>query len=99
MIRLITALALAALATPALAQTGRGPGPDRSTPYTSPEATSSIFLEDNNTGGDTSVTIPRGPNGADTFQSDSAAGGNAGQPARAVPQGSSGGSSGSGSGG
>ncbi len=48
----------------------------------------------NNTGGDVNVIIPRGPNGADTFTSDSAAGGNAGRPELAVPNGSGGGGGG-----
>jgi hypothetical protein len=48
----------------------------------------------NNTGNDRNVTIAPGSTGASTIQTDSAAGGNAGQPERAVPQG---GASGSGS--
>jgi hypothetical protein len=48
----------------------------------------------NNTGGDVNVIIPRGPNGADTYTSDSAAGGNAGRPELAVPNGSGGGGGG-----
>lgn len=92
MLRLITALAITALATPVLAQTGYAPSLDTSTPSTGPDTTGSIFIENGNTGGEPSVTIPYGPTGADTFQSNSAAGGNAGQPARAVPQGSGAGS-------
>lgn len=48
----------------------------------------------NNTGGDLNVTIPRGATGAETFTSDSAAGGNAGRPELAVPNGSSNGGGG-----
>ena len=39
------------------------------------------------TGNDRNVVIAPGPTGASTTQTDSAAGGNAGQPSRAVPQG------------
>jgi hypothetical protein len=48
----------------------------------------------NNTGNDRNITIAPGATGASTIETDSAAGGNAGQPERAVPQG---GASGSGS--
>jgi hypothetical protein len=44
------------------------------------------------TGNDRNVVVVPGPTGASTLQTDSAAAGNAGQPARAVPQGSGGGS-------
>ncbi|CAO4192919.1 hypothetical protein [Methylorubrum extorquens] len=51
------------------------------------------------TGGrDRGVTISRGATGADTITNNSAAGGNANQPERAVPQGSGGGGSGNGPG-
>ncbi len=50
--------------------------------------------QQNNTGNDPSVSVSRGATGAGTATTDSAGGGNAGQPERAVPQG---GSSGSGS--
>ena len=53
-----------------------------------------IQLQPNNTGNDRSVIIAPGATGAETIETDSAAGGNAGQPSRAVPQG---GASGSGS--
>ncbi len=43
------------------------------------------------TGNDRDVVISRGPTGADTVQTDSAAAGNADQPSRAVPQGGGGG--------
>ncbi|MFF8799417.1 MULTISPECIES: hypothetical protein [unclassified Methylobacterium] len=49
------------------------------------------------TGGrDRGGTVSRGPSGADTITRNSAAGGNANQPERAVPQGSGGGGSGNG---
>ncbi|MCJ2014563.1 hypothetical protein [Methylobacterium sp. J-076] len=48
----------------------------------------------NNTGGDLNVTIPRGATGAETYTSNSAAGGNAGRPELAVPNGSGGGGGG-----
>lgn len=43
-----------------------------------------------NTGTDPNVTIAPGPTGASTIQTNSATGGNASQPERAVPQGGSG---------
>lgn len=43
------------------------------------------------TGNDRNVVVAPGPTGASTFQTDSAAAGNAGQPSRAVPQGGGGG--------
>ncbi|MEH3148063.1 MAG: hypothetical protein PGN34_22615 [Methylobacterium frigidaeris] len=43
------------------------------------------------TGNDTNVNISRGATGASSLQTDPAAGGNAKQPERAVPQGSGGG--------
>jgi hypothetical protein len=43
------------------------------------------------TGGDRDVVISRGPTGADTVQSDSAAAGNAEQLTRRIPQGGGGG--------
>ncbi|MCE4226564.1 hypothetical protein HCU64_22740 [Methylobacterium sp. C25] len=57
----------------------------------SPSTTGANIGGQNNTGGEVDVTVPRGSTGADTFQSDSAAAGNANQPERAVPQGSGGG--------
>lgn len=73
-------LALAALAClPASAQPRPGSGV--------------IVTDDGSvTGGrDRGVTISRGATGADTITGNSAAGGNANQPERAVPQGSGGG--------
>ncbi len=63
-------------------------------PLDEPATTGTITRGQNNTGADVNVTLPFGSTGADTVQSDSAAGGNANQPARAVPQGSGGGASG-----
>lgn len=82
-------LALAAGLSPALAQTTATPPAGAGAP---------VVGGQNNTGNDRNVTIPRGSTGADTVQTDSAAGGNAGQPSRAVPQGSAGGGSSSGGG-
>lgn len=77
------------IASPALAQTAAPQGGPDYLDY--PSTTGAIVGGLNNTGGNANVTIPRGATGAETFQSDSAAAGNANQPARAVPQGSGGG--------
>ncbi len=84
-----TLVLAAAGLSPALAQTTATPPSAPGAPVTGGQ---------NNTGNDRNVTIPRGATGADTVQTDSAAGGNAGQPSRAVPQGSAGGGSSSGGG-
>ncbi|WP_232631746.1 hypothetical protein [Methylobacterium sp. Leaf118] len=81
------ALGLAGL-TPASAQTTAPAAPPQATPG------APVSAGQNNTGADRNVTIPGGATGADTVQTDSAAGGNANQPSRAVPQGSGGGGSG-----
>lgn len=60
-----------------------------------PAATGTVAPSPNTTGNSPNVTIAPGPTGASTIQTDSAAGSNAGQPSRAVPQGSGGGGSGS----
>jgi hypothetical protein len=52
------------------------------------------IINRNNTGADVNVIIPRGATGADTYMSNSAAGGNASRPELAVPNGSTGGGSG-----
>lgn len=76
----ISALALL-VAGPALAQ---GPAPGRG-----PLTTGTIVLpQPNTTGNDPSLIISRGSTGAETITTNSAAGGNAGQPERAIPQGS-----------
>ncbi|AWN35324.1 hypothetical protein [Methylobacterium radiodurans] len=76
----ISALALL-VAAPALAQ---GLAPLRS-----PGATQTIVQpQPNTTGNDPSLIISRGSTGAETITTNSAAGGNAGQPERAIPQGS-----------
>ncbi|MEE7457720.1 hypothetical protein MPAR168_03640 [Methylorubrum populi] len=89
--RTLILAATLAFATPAFAQTA-APGP------AAPQSGAPVAGGQNNTGADTNVTIPRGSTGADTVQTNSAAGGNANQPSRAVPQGSGGGGSGSGGG-
>ncbi|SFL16641.1 hypothetical protein [Methylorubrum salsuginis] len=81
-------LGVMAFSAPALAQTAYP------LPLDEPATTGTIARGQNNTGGDANVTVPFGATGADTFQSDSAVGGNANQPARSVPQGSGGGASG-----
>lgn len=81
-----------AFAAPALAQTAYPAAPP--VLLHEPATTGTVARGQNNTGGDVNATVPFGSTGADTFQSDSAAGGNANQPARAVPQGSGGGASG-----
>ncbi|WP_264046164.1 hypothetical protein [Methylobacterium flocculans] len=53
-----------------------------------------IQNQPNTTGNDRDVVISRGVTGADTVTTDSAAGGNANQPSRAIPNGSAGGGSG-----
>ena len=75
----------ARLAVPALAQTPR-------TPETAPQApTRDTVLRDRNTTGSTGDKIVApGSTGASTMESNSAAGGNASQPERRVPQGSGG---------
>ncbi|GJD99592.1 hypothetical protein [Methylobacterium isbiliense] len=55
-----------------------------------PAATGTVAPAPNTTGNNPNVTIAPGPTGASTIQTDSAAGSNAGQPSRAVPQGSGG---------
>ena len=83
----LTGLALM-IASPALAQSspiGRDPAATTgSTVITNPAGS---------TGGEQDLTISRGATGADTIETNSAAGGNASQPDRAVPHGSGGGDS------
>ncbi|GEP07833.1 hypothetical protein MOX02_58710 [Methylobacterium oxalidis] len=75
-----TALAIVS-AWPALAQTAPYPR--------SPDATGTVITsQPNTTGNSRDVIIAPGANGAETITTDSAAGGNAGQPSRRVPQGS-----------
>jgi hypothetical protein len=47
--------------------------------------------EPNSTGNDRDLVISRGATGADTIETDSAAGGNAGRPEQAIPNSSAGG--------
>ncbi|ABY31022.1 MULTISPECIES: hypothetical protein [Methylorubrum] len=56
-----------------------------------------IQRQTNTTGNTVDYIIAPGATGADTITTNSAAGGNAGQPERAIPQGSAGGGSGGGS--
>ena len=81
-------LLLAGLATlmlsPAMAQSDRvlrQPGADGAT----------VVREPNSTGNDRDLVISRGATGADTIETDSAAGGNAGRPEQAIPNSSAGG--------
>lgn len=78
---LASVLAFAGAAT---AQTSATPA----TPV-APGVTGTVAPSPGNTGSNPNVTIAPGGTGASTIQTDSAAGGNAGQPSRAVPQGSS----------
>jgi hypothetical protein len=78
------------LAGGALAQSpaAMGPGPDF------PPTTGTIIqLQPNTTGNDRDVIIAPGATGTETITTDSAAGGNANLPERAVPNGSAGGGS------
>lgn len=86
----LTATLLAALsagAAGAQAQPLDGP-PGRFPPGTI------IQRQQNTTGNSVDYVIAPGPTGADTITTNSAAGGNAGQPERAIPQGSAGGGTG-----
>ena len=91
----LAAMTIMALASPAIAQTAGPGGPSRLDPNY-PATTGAITGGRNNTGSDVDVVVPRGSTGAETFESDSAVGGNSNQPALAVPQGSGGGSEGGG---
>jgi len=86
--KLLLAGAVLFAAAPAFAQSGlpRQPGTGGAI----------VTQEPNSTGNDRDVVISRGANGADTATSDSAAGGNANLPERAVPNSSAGGGGGSG---
>lgn len=83
-----SACLVSTLALPAAAQTGlapeRGPGGR------------GVIVEgqSNTTGNDPDVVIARGANGADTITTDSAAGGKANLPERAIPNGSASGGGG-----
>lgn len=69
---------------PAFAQTA--------TPPRQPNTTGTVIQsEPNSTGNDRDIVISRGATGADTIESDSAAGGNAGRPEQAIPNSSAGG--------
>ncbi|WP_298955998.1 hypothetical protein [uncultured Methylobacterium sp.] len=77
---LFLALGGAALAQPATAPGATAPGG------------AVVAPTPGNTGNDPNVNISRGGTGASSVQTNSATGGNAQQPERAVPQGSGGGS-------
>lgn len=81
---LILAGAVILGAAPALAQVGTLPNQPRTTGTV-------IQNETNSTGNDRNVVISRGATGADTIETDSAAGGNAGRPEQAIPNSSGGG--------
>ncbi|WP_311276226.1 hypothetical protein [Methylobacterium sp. WCS2018Hpa-22] len=86
MSKLILVTATILLAGPALAQ---GVAPSQ------PSGSGTVIEnQPNTTGNDRDVTVSRGATGAETATSDSAAGGNANQPSRAVPNGSAGGGGG-----
>jgi len=74
------------VAAPAVAQVGAPHQPGTGAPI--------VTREPNTTGNDRDIVISRGATGADTVTTDSAAGGNANQPSRAIPNGSAGGGSG-----
>ncbi|AYO86549.1 MAG: hypothetical protein CMH16_07590 [Methylobacterium sp.] len=67
--------------SPALAQGLPAPGQSGATGVV-------IQRQPNTTGNDRDIVIAPGPTGASTITTDSAAGGNAGHPERAVPNGS-----------
>nr|WP_132254412.1 hypothetical protein [Methylobacterium segetis] len=82
--KLVTFSVLALVAAcPAFAQTGPSPR--------SPETTGTVITGvPNTTGNSRGLIIAPGATGAETITTDSAAGGNAGQPSRRVPQGGAG---------
>jgi hypothetical protein len=89
MFRLVAAPVLAGLALiVGSPQAGAQPLPPGIAP---PPPGGFAIINRNNTGGDVNIVIPRGATGAETFTSDSAAGGNASRPELAVPNGSGGG--------
>ena len=85
--RMILAGLLAAASTSAFAQST---APNTPTGTVAPGT--AVGSTPNSTGGGANVTVAPGATGASTIQTDSAAGGNASQPERRVPQGSGGGS-------
>lgn len=84
---LASALLLTAAGLPAWAQSVPVPG-------SGPRSGTIIQQQPNTTGNDSDLVIARGATGADTATTNSAAGGNANLPERAIPNGSAGGSSG-----
>lgn len=75
----------------ALTLAGAAAAQTPATPVTpvAPGVTGTVAPSPGNTGSNPNVTIAPGGTGASTIQTDSATGGNAGQPSRAVPQGGS----------
>lgn len=62
------------------------------TPVSPADRTGTVIQNESNaTGGDEGLVISRGPTGADTIGTDSAAGGNASRPEQALPNSSGGG--------
>ena len=78
------------LATPALAQTTLVPAPHGVAPGAVAPSDTTIVRDRDNTGSVGNTTVAPGATGAGTIDTDSAAGGNAGQPERRIPQGSGG---------
>lgn len=76
---------------------GIAPAFAQSRAFREPDTTDAIVqVQPNTTGNDIDVIISRGATGAGTITTNSAAGGNARLPERAVPNGSAGGGGGSG---
>lgn len=71
--------------------------PQAVAPTTPPNSTVVVAPDTQNSGPGANTTIARSGTGAATITTDSAVGGNAGQPSRAVPQEGAGGASGGGS--
>jgi hypothetical protein len=76
------------LSASALAQTGVPAGPGLVGPRTTGAITE---IQPNTTGSDADIVVAPGATGAETITTNSAAGGNANLPERAVPNGSAGG--------
>lgn len=71
--------------------------PSAVAPTTPPNSTVVVAPDVQNSGPGANTTVARSGTGADTITTDSAVGGNAGHPSRAVPQEGAGGSAGGGS--
>lgn len=86
----LAALLSAPVSVAALAQTAAPIGPRANVPSTTGAI---IEAQPNTTGNDRDIIVAPGSTGAETITTDSAAGGNASHPERAVPNGSAGGGS------